>query len=145
MSNTPPDTLKIALAQLNPVLGDLDGNAARVRKARETAAAQGADLVVFPELFISGYPPEDLVLKPAFQRACREAVEALARDTADGGPALVVGAPWPGEPGPGAPYNAVALLAQGKVQAVALQGGPAELWRVRRENECSPRGRCRGR
>ena len=48
--------------------------------------AEGADLVVFPELFITGYPPEDLVLKPAFQAACREAVEALARETADGGP-----------------------------------------------------------
>jgi NAD+ synthase len=113
-----PDTLKIALAQLNPVLGDLDGNAARVRKARETAAALGAELVVFPELFISGYPPEDLVLKPAFQRACREAVEALARDTADGGPAMLVGAPWPADrPDLERPYNAVALLADGKVQA----------------------------
>ena len=50
--------------------------------------------MVFPELFIAGYPPEDLVLKPAFQAACRSAIEALARETAAGGPALLVGTPW---------------------------------------------------
>jgi NAD+ synthase len=53
----------------------------------------GADIVAFPELFIAGYPPEDLVLKPAFQAACRAAVEALAREST-GGPALLVGTPW---------------------------------------------------
>ena len=65
--------LKIALAQLNPVVGDLAGNAAKLRKARAEAAAAGADLVVFPELFITGYPPEDLVRKPAFAAAARAA------------------------------------------------------------------------
>ncbi len=60
-------TLKIALAQLNPVVGDLAGNVAKLKAAHDKAAALGADLVVLPELFITGYPPEDLVLKPAFQ------------------------------------------------------------------------------
>src|SRR5204862_289900 len=87
----PADRLAIALAQLNPTLGDVTGNAAKVRAARATAAGQGADLVIFPELFISGYPPEDLVLKPAFQAACRTAVEGLARETADNGPSVLVG------------------------------------------------------
>ena len=72
-NNRPADTLNIALAQLNPVVGDVAGNADKVRRARGEAAAAGADLVAFPELFIAGYPPEDLVLKPAFQAACRSA------------------------------------------------------------------------
>ena len=84
---------KITLAQLNPTVGDIDGNAAKVRAARVKAAADGADLIVFSELFIAGYQPEDLVLKPAFQAACRAAVETLARETADGGPAVLVGVP----------------------------------------------------
>jgi NAD+ synthase len=79
MNARPADRLAIALAQLNPTVGDVAGNAEKVRRGRATAAAQGADLVIFPELFISGYMPEDLVLKPAFQAACRTAVEALAR------------------------------------------------------------------
>jgi NAD+ synthase len=93
MNARPADSLKIALAQLNPVVGDVAGNADKVRKARQEAAALGADVVAFPELFIAGYPPEDLVLKPAFQAACRSAVEALARESASG-PALLVGSPW---------------------------------------------------
>ncbi|WP_275430748.1 nitrilase-related carbon-nitrogen hydrolase, partial [Citrobacter freundii] len=75
------------IAQLNPIMGDVSGNLAKARAARADAAARQADLIVFSELFLSGYPPEDLVLKPAFQAACRQAVEQLARDTADGGPA----------------------------------------------------------
>ena len=78
----------ITLAQLNPTVGDVEGNAAKARAARAQAHADGADLVLLPELFIAGYPPEDLVLKPAFQSACRAAIEALARETADGGPAM---------------------------------------------------------
>ena len=81
MNARPADRLNIALAQLNPTVGDVAGNADKVRRARDQAAAMGADLVAFPELFIAGYPPEDLVLKPAFQAACRAAVEALARET----------------------------------------------------------------
>src|SRR5947207_12267431 len=86
--------LTITLAQLNPTVGDVAGNAAKARAARARARADGADLIAFPELFIAGYPPEDLVLKPAFQSACRAAIEELARETADGGPAMLIGSPW---------------------------------------------------
>src|SRR6478752_3046392 len=89
-----PDRLILALAQLDPTMGDVAGNAEKVRAARATAAQAGADAVMFSELFLAGYPPEDLVLKPAFQEACRTACEALARETADGGPALLIGLPW---------------------------------------------------
>jgi NAD+ synthase len=107
--------LRIACAQLNPVVGDLTGNAALARSARDEARKQDADLVVFSELFIAGYPPEDLVLKPAFVRACMDAARDLAKTTEGAGPALVVGTPW-GENGK--VYNAVALLAAGKVETV---------------------------
>jgi len=80
----------ITLAQLNPTVGDVAGNAAKARAARAKAKAAGADLVVLSELFIAGYPPEDLVLKPAFQAACRAAIEELARETAGGGPAVLI-------------------------------------------------------
>src|SRR5215510_1812489 len=115
MDTRVPDRLAIAVAQLNPVMGDIAGNADKARRARAQAAQDGADLVAFSELFISGYPPEDLVLKPAFQAACRAKVEELARATADGGPALLVGTPWVEE---GRLYNAVALLDGGRIAAV---------------------------
>jgi NAD+ synthase len=114
MNARPADTLAIALAQLNPTVGDVAGNAAKVRAARATAAGQGADLIIFPELFISGYPPEDLVLKPAFQAACRTAVEALARETGDSGPAVLVGVPWVED---GKLHNSHLLLDGGKIAA----------------------------
>lgn len=108
------DSLILALAQLNPTVGALAGNAARIRAARASARAQDADLVVYPELAISGYPPEDLVLKPAFQDAVTKLVGELAAETADGGPAMLVGTPWLRD---GKLYNAALLLDGGKIAA----------------------------
>ncbi len=108
------DTLSIAIAQIAPIVGDIDGNVEAIRKARTRARDLGADLVIFCELVVAGYPPEDLVQKPAFQRACRQAVEALAKDTDDGGPAMIVGAPWKeGD----ALYNGAFLLSGGAIMA----------------------------
>ena len=107
--------MKIALAQLNPIVGDLDGNGRKVVAAREEARRHGADLVVFPELFITGYPPEDLVLKPAFQRAARQRVMALAKAFDDDGPGVLIGTLWAEE---GRLYNAVVLIEKGEVAAV---------------------------
>jgi NAD+ synthase len=109
------DQFTITLAQLNPTLGDVEGNAAKARAARAKAAADGADLVVFSELFIAGYPPEDLVHKPAFQANCRTAIETLARQTADGGPAMLIGTPWVDD---NKLYNACALLDGGRIAAI---------------------------
>jgi NAD+ synthase len=111
---SPPSSLKIALAQVNPIMGDLAGNEQKLRDARATAAAEGADLIVFPELFLTGYPPEDLVLKPAFHVAARARLEALAGSLGPG-PAVLVGTIWPDQ---GAIYNAVALLDEGAIAAV---------------------------
>jgi NAD+ synthase len=109
------DKLRFALAQLDPTLGDIAGNLKRARAARAEAAAASADLIVFTELFICGYPPEDLVLKPAFQLACMKAVEELAADTADNGPAVLIGSPWrEGE----TVMNAVCLLNAGQIEAI---------------------------
>ncbi len=106
------DRLRIGIAQLNPVVGDIVGNVAKLKAARDELS--DADLIVYPELFISGYPPEDLVLKPIFVAECRSAIEALAAETADG-PALLVGTPWADD---GKLYNAVTLLADGQISAV---------------------------
>ena len=113
------DKLSIALAQLNPTVGDVEGNADLVREARKQAAAQGADLVVASELVISGYPPEDLVIRRSFQEACATAVERLAAETDDGGPGLLIGSLWVDNEGK--VYNAALLLEGGKVAAVRLK------------------------
>jgi NAD+ synthase len=122
----PANRLVIAIAQLAAIVGDIAGNLARLRAARAEAAAFGADIVMSSELFLSGYPPEDLVLKPAFQEACRAACETLARETGDGGPAVLVGLPWVEN---GALYNAYALLDGGRIEAVvhARPGPRADL------------------
>jgi NAD+ synthase len=112
------DTFKLALAQLNPVVGDIDGNLKKARAARAEAAAKGADVIAFTELYLTGYPIEDLVLKPALQQAAREACEDFARDTSDGGPAVLVGFPWAEAP---FVYNAVAYLDHGRLESVRLK------------------------
>ncbi|MDD9905874.1 MAG: NAD+ synthase [Rhodospirillaceae bacterium] len=110
------DRLTIAMAQINPTVGDIDGNAERILAAREKSA--GADLVVYSELVLCGYPPEDLVLKPFFQDKVEQAVGRLAEATADGGAALLIGAPWRNE---GKLHNAVLLLDQGSVAAIRFK------------------------
>ncbi|CAN5434623.1 NAD+ synthase [soil metagenome] len=108
----------ITLAQLNPVVGDVTGNAAKARAALTQAKSDGADLLVLSELFIAGYPPEDLVLKPAFQAACRAEIETLAQETSDGGPAVLIGTPWVED---GKLYNACALLDEGRIAALRFK------------------------
>ncbi len=111
------DRFRLTLAQLNPVVGDLDGNAARARDAWEQARAAGADMVAFPEMFITGYQTQDLVLKPAFHRAAMAAIDALAQSCADG-PAIGIGGPY----AKGADlYNAYYILQNGHVRARILK------------------------
>jgi NAD+ synthase len=109
------DELNIALAQINPTVGDIVGNADLLRAARREAAGLGADLVVFGELALCGYPPEDLVLKGAFQDLIAATMQELAAETADGGPGLLVTAPWRDQ---GQLYNAILLLDGGEIAAV---------------------------
>ena len=109
------ERLRIALAQINLHEGALEANAATILEARGRAASMGADLVLTPEFSIAGYPPEDLVMKPAFIAACREGIERLAAATGDGGPGLVVGGPWLAD---GKLHNAAWLLDGGRVAAV---------------------------
>ena len=106
-------TLSIALAQGNPIVGDIAGNTSLVRDARDRAGALGADLVVFSELFITGYPPEDLVLRPALIEAAQRSLRQLEAESTSGGPGLVVTLPWRHE---ARLYNAVALVADGTTE-----------------------------
>src|SRR6266481_8621909 len=111
------DQLVSAIAPLNPTVGDIAGNVAKLRRAREEAAGLGADLVVGTELCVSGYPPEDLVFKPAFLAACEAAVRGFATETASG-PAIRVGAPWRHE---SKTYNAALLLDRGEIAAIRFK------------------------
>lgn len=112
------DRFSIALAQINPTVGAIAANIDRIRDARAEAAARSADLVVCPELAVTGYPPEDLVLKPFFLDVVEQAVRELAAETADGGPALLVGAPWrDGDKR----HNAALLLDGGTVAATRFK------------------------
>jgi NAD+ synthase len=108
------EPLRIALAQLNPHEGQIDANLARIRAARAQAAAMDAHLLVTPEFSIAGYPPEDLVRKSAFVDAAEAAIATLARETADGGPGVILGGPWRDRD---MIYNAAFLLDGGQIQA----------------------------
>jgi len=104
-------TLTIAFAQVNPTVGDVAGNATLVRRMRDEAAAQGADLVVFSELVLVGYPPEDLVLRPALLEAAASTLRDLERESGvPGTPGIVVTLPWNDA---GRVRNAVALVTGG--------------------------------
>ena len=111
------DSLAISIAQLDPVVGDIAGNLAKLKRALKEAEGQGADLVVASELFVSGYPPEDLVLKPAFVASCQGAIQEFAKATR-GGPAVLLGSPWTQD---GKLYNAALLLAEGKVASLRFK------------------------
>jgi NAD+ synthase len=113
---TMADKLTITLAQLNQTVGDLPGNAAAMLAVREKA--RHADLIVYPELQLIGYPPEDLVLKPALVHRAATELDKLAAATADGGPAMLVGSVFVRD---GALHNGVALLDGGKIAAVRFK------------------------
>ena len=110
----PNTTLRVATAQLNPVMGDIEGNLAKARDAWHEAHRHGADIVLFTELFVAGYPPEDLVLKPAFVEACEAAVAEFATINAAGGPGIIIGLPLRRKTGL---HNAVQVIDGGKVIA----------------------------
>jgi NAD+ synthase len=106
------DSLVIGLAQLNPTVGDIQGNLTRIRHAR--AASGECDLVISSELALIGYPPEDLVMRPAVLDATRRAVHELAADTRSG-PAVIVTTPWQDN---GSLHNAAILLDAGEIVAI---------------------------
>ncbi|HZM82516.1 MAG TPA: NAD+ synthase [Candidatus Limnocylindrales bacterium] len=120
--------LRVALAQVNPTVGDLAGNAMLVREWTARAAAKAAQLVVFPELLLTGYPPEDLVFRDSFIKASRDALERLAAELAsDGFGELAVAVGYLDADGPAkmgsdstarvGPRNAMAILHRGRVNA----------------------------
>lgn len=111
-----PSSFTLALAQIDTLVGDLDGNLERIRAWRARAAQAGARIVAFPELALCGYPPEDLVLKRALTDYATVLVERLAAETADGGPAVVVGVPWR-EAGWSKPRNSAVVLDGGRLVA----------------------------
>ncbi|HSS74841.1 MAG TPA: nitrilase-related carbon-nitrogen hydrolase, partial [Gaiellaceae bacterium] len=104
--------MRIALAQINTTVGDLDGNRALIVSRLDEARSSGADLVLFPELAVTSYPPEDLLLRPGFVRAARRSLEEIA--AASTGISALVGVPW----FDGDLYNACAICADGEVKAV---------------------------
>lgn len=108
------DQFKITLAQLNATVGDLKGNADKVMKAWEKARDEQSNIIAFPELFITGYNPQDLILKPAFQKASTETIQKIA-EACSQGPAIAVGGPFCDEK---KLYNAYYILSGGRIQAV---------------------------
>src|SRR2546423_2075194 len=108
------EPLRVALAQINSTVGDIPGNATKIREWIGRARDEGAQLVLFPELALTGYPPEDLLLKTHFVDAAGAALEELARATEDGDIVVLVGFPERRDD----VYNACAVLAEGRVQAI---------------------------
>src|SRR3989440_11757043 len=104
--------MRLALAQINTVVGDLDGNGERILRRLEEAKRQQADLVLFPELAVTGYPPEDLLLRPSFVAAAQAKAEELARSTR--GIVALIGVPWFDRD----LYNACAVCAAGEMKAL---------------------------
>ena len=118
---TPAETQKfgsssvsVALAQLNPHLGDVSANCQKLLQMRERAAAKGADIILTPEMFLAGYPADDLVLRADFMDRIEAAISRLAKATADGGPAIIVGAPYRDKD---VLYNSAFILDGGKIVA----------------------------
>ena len=112
--------LVIAAVQANPTVGAVAHNEALAKERIAQAKAAGADIALFSELFINGYPPEDLAMKPAFWAAGKAAVERLARETKDG-PAVLIGVIWPNADPLRRPHNGLAFLADGEIKGVALK------------------------
>ncbi|MFL5924330.1 MAG: nitrilase-related carbon-nitrogen hydrolase, partial [Gaiellaceae bacterium] len=104
--------MRLALAQLNTTVGDLDGNRTRILEALDEAKAAGADLALLPELAVTGYPPEDLLLRPGFIRAARESLDEIAAGTKD--VVALVGFPHLDRD----LFNACAVCADGEVKAI---------------------------
>ena len=110
--------LRVALAQVNPTVGDLAGNAALIKEGVATAAAQGAQIAIFPEMVLTGYPVEDLALRPSFQQASRVALAQLATEI---DPSIVAIVGYLDQvvttDGAGKPQNKVAVISGGAVKA----------------------------
>ncbi len=104
------DSIKIAIAQINPTVGDIEGNAALISNNYD-AVAQNADLVIFPELSLTGYPPEDLILTPDFQNKVMQAAQELAA-RCNGAAALIIGSLWVDA---GVVFNAALLMEGGRI------------------------------
>ena len=111
------DRFRLTLAQANPTVGDIIGNASLAREVWQQGRDAGADMVALPEMFITGYNPQDLVRKPAFHQAAIAGVKQLAADCADG-PALGIGGPWTQD---GKLFNAYFILRDGKIASTVLK------------------------
>lgn len=108
-----PSALTICLAQINPFVGDIESNISRIKEFRRQAAQENADIILFPELCLIGYPPEDLVYREGFRNAAEEALDHLASETVDGGPAMLVGSL---DHVGNTLYNSMFLLCDGTIQ-----------------------------